>query len=152
MTKPFTDVKNDLTPDGALRDFYIQGISQNEWEQFIEIAPTITERLIFQWGDHETPLPTRLADITAMQEKNPTTLSMWVSGSIVACHFFVDSEIELDFRPNDFQDEGKWNDLIAFFQAIVDVIGKRGIITQENWEEYVIDEIIPTKIDETKKP
>ncbi len=150
MTKPFADVKNDLKPDGALRDFYIQGISQTDWDRFIEIVPTITKRFLFQWGEQETTLPAMFSDIAAMQERNPTTLFMWVSGSIVACHFFVDSEIELDFKPNDFQDEGKWTELIAFFQAIVDAIGRRGIITQENWEEYVIDELIPTKIAETK--
>ncbi len=78
-----------------------------------------------------------------MQETNPTTLTIWIGELTVCCHFFLDSEIELDFRPNDVKDEQSWNDLVIFFQSIVKIIGKNGIITQENMEEHIIDKIIP---------
>ena len=143
MTKPFVDVKDDLAPDGALRDFYIQGITSTEWDQFLIIAPTLAERTVFAWGEEESPLPDSFGKIQQMQLQDPTNLTMWVSNQTVRCHFFVDSEIELDFSPSDFQDEQRWGELVSFFQALVDAIGKKGIITQENCEDCIIDELIP---------
>lgn len=143
MTKPFADVKNDLAPDGALRDFYVQGTSVTEWDRFLAVAPCFAERTVFEWGEKEYPLPQSFRSIRRMQEQDPTNLTMWVSGQTVCCHFFVESEVELDFRPDDFQTEQKWSSLVAFFQSLVNAIGKRGIITQENCVDYVIDEIMP---------
>ncbi len=143
MTIPFSEVKSALAPDGALRDFYVFGISPQEWERFISIVPSIAQRSVFTWGEQELPLPNSFGVIQEMQQQNPTNLTMWVSGQTVCCHFFIDSEIELDFRPNEFQDQTRWDDLVAFFQAIVDAIGKKGVITLENCEDHVIDEITP---------
>ena len=145
MTKSFADVKDDLAPDGALREFCILGISQAEWDRFIAVAPKLAERSVFQCGGQELPLPSRFPDISAMQKQNPTTLHMWVSGAEINCHFFVETEIELDFCPSDFQDEEKWDGLVAFLQAVVDAIGKKGIITHggDEKERAMFDEIIP---------
>jgi hypothetical protein len=141
--KPYSQIKDYLAPDGALRDFYIQDIGKPEWDRFIAIAPRLVQRAVFSWGEQELPLPAKFSDIYTMQQKNPTMLSMWVAGSKVNCHFFTDSEIELDFVPNDFQDEKKWIDLFAFFQALVNALGKKGVMTHENSKESVIDEVLP---------
>jgi hypothetical protein len=146
VTKSFTQVKHDLAPDGALRDFYIQSTSQYDWNRFLAAVPSSAERFVFRCGEEDIPLPSTFAAIKVMQERDPTTLSMWVAGQPVCCHFFVETEIELDFEPSAFRNETMWTALSAFFQAIVDAIGLPGIVTQENVLECVIDEISPRQI------
>ena len=67
MTKPFEKIKSDLKPDGALRDFYIQGISKREWNRFIAVAPGLAQRSQFKWGDKEVPLPETFSDIRTQE-------------------------------------------------------------------------------------
>jgi hypothetical protein len=143
MTKSYLDVKKDLIHDGALRDFYILDVSQSEWDKFIAVAPIAADYFYFIWKEKEVSLPAKFSDIVIMQQESLPTLSMSVSGSILNCHFFVSSEIELDFDPDDIQSEKQWNDLLVFFQKIIDCIGKKGIITYENMQEWLIDEILP---------
>lgn len=143
MPKTFAEVKDKLMPDGTLRDFYIFGVSSDDWKHFIALAPSLAEHSVFQWGERKVPLPSSFSNIAALSKTDPTILSLWISGNVVNCHFFVESEIELDFAPHEFQTELRWKSLIAFFQEIVDAIGKKGVITQENSEEDIIDEIMP---------
>ena len=143
MVKSFNKVKNDLAPDGALRDFYIKDITQSDWNRFLAFVTENMNRFTFQWGDREVPIPKSFHEIKTMQDENPTTLTIWIGDQTICCHFFIDSKIEIDFRPNDVDNDQKWNDLVAFFQSLVSILGKKGIITQENWEDYIIDEIIP---------
>ena len=117
MTKSFNEVKNDLSPDGALRDFYIKDITQSDWNRFLNFVIENIGRFVFQWDCREIPIPNNFHEIKMMQEENPTTLTIWIGEQTICCHFFVDSETELDFRPNDVNDEKKWNDLVSFFQS-----------------------------------
>ena len=143
MGKSYNEVKNDLSPDGALRDFYIKDIDPSDWDLFLIFVKENIERYTFYWYDKEIPLPMSYKEIKRMQEENPTILTIWIGEQTICCYFFIESEIELDFKPNGIENAQKWNDLVSFFQSLVVTIGKKGIITQENWEEYIIDEIDP---------
>ena len=153
MAKSFAEVKDDLAPDGALRDFYILDVVPSDWDRFLAAVPSIVERVVFTRDDKDVTIPSSFARIWAMKEETPestTLMTMWVSGQTVCCHFFCDSEIELDFLPNAVDTEQRWNHLRAFFQYVVDTIGKKGIITHENMQDFVIEEIVPTKIAEPR--
>ena len=150
MTKTFFDVKNDLNPDdGQLRDFYIFDVSQSDWDKFISVVSATVDHFTFEYDGVKVPLPSKFSDIDNLLERYPL-LSMSVSGLIINCRIIATDEIDLDFSVFDIQNAEVWEILLAFFQKIVDHIGKKGIITYE-WNsdrpeirpDLVIDEILP---------
>ncbi len=151
MTKTFFNVKNDLNPDdGQLRDFFIFDVSPSDWDKLIRVVPEIADRFTFENDGIKTPLPSELSDIASWEQVRYGLLSMSVSGLIINCFFHEADEIDLDFSVLDIQNAERWENLLAFFQKIVDHIGKKGIITFE-WNSdrpgmrpvLVIDEILP---------
>ena len=154
MTTPFKDIRKALTPDGSLRDIYIHDVTEEDWAQFITLAPQLTDGASFSWGDKAVDLPPSFPEIAKMQKTDPTILSLDVGGGNIACHFFMASEIELDFDPRDYQDQEKWESLYAFVEALADALGKKAIITHENAEDEVILDVEPrqedAEVDDTK--
>jgi hypothetical protein len=146
MPRAFKAVSADLAWDGALRDFYIEGVNPAGWNRFIDAVPTIAEAYEFQVDGTRRDLPASFAEITLLQRGTSTTLSLQVGGKPVNCHFFSPSEIELDFWPSDYNSPESWGRLVGFFQQLVDLVGKRGIITHENAKDAVIDEIRPQAV------
>ena len=152
MTKTFFDVKNDLNPeDGQLRDFYIFDVSPSDWDKFIRVVSATVDHFTFEYDGIKTPLPSELSDIASWEQVRYGLLSMSVSGLIINCFFNATGEIDLDFSVFDIQNAEGWENLLAFFQKIVDHIGKKGIITYE-WNsdrpeirpDLVIEEILPS--------
>lgn len=156
MTKTFFDVKNYLDPeDGQLRDFYIFDVSPSDWDKFISVVFATVDHFEFDGGDGiKAPLASKFSNITnRWQEEGEYIpgLSMSVSGLLITCSIFANDEIDLVFSVFDIQNAEVWEKLLAFFQKIVDHIGKKGVITYE-WNEdrpeirpdLVIDEILPS--------
>jgi hypothetical protein len=63
MTKSFNEVKNDFSPDGALRDFYIKDITQSDWNRFLNFVIENIGRFVFQWDCREIPIPNNFHEI-----------------------------------------------------------------------------------------
>ena len=139
----YGDIVEYLESDGALRDFYIEATSSDDWNRLLAAIPSIAPKHEFTHKGCSTLLPRSLADIENMQKEDPTTLHITIADAVVNCHFFCQDEIEMDFRPEDFRNPVKWEQLTAFLQKVVNVVGKPGIITMENWKDTVIDRLEP---------
>lgn len=154
MKKPFSYIKRKyLNPDdGTLRDFYIFDVSESDWNKFLSLVPEIVDHFTFKHNGVKVPLPSKLSDIANLEQvRYGLLLSMSVSGLVVNCFFNANDEIYLNFSVFDIQNAEIWENLLAFFQKIVDHIGKKGIITYEwNYDipeirpDLVIDEILPS--------
>jgi hypothetical protein len=152
MTKTFFDLKNALNPDdGQLRDFYIFDVSESDWDKLISLVSSTADHFTFTYDGVNAPLPTKFSDIANLEQvRYELLLSLSVSGLTINCFFNANDEINLDFSVFDIQNVEVWESLLAFFQKIVDHIGKKGIITYE-WNrdrpeirpDLVIDEILP---------
>jgi hypothetical protein len=154
MTKPYFEVKNYLDPeDGQLRDFYIFDVSPSDWDKFISVVSVTVDHFTFEYlyDGVKVPLPSKFSDIVILQQEDRywPLLSMWVSGLLITC-LIEPNEIDLVFSVFDIQNAEVWEKLLAFFQKIVDHIGKKGVITYE-WNtdrpeirpDLVIEEILP---------
>jgi hypothetical protein len=137
----YIDISRDLQPDGALRDFYIFDITRNEWQVFIDFMRSHSHRFLVDGV--EQPLPLSIAEILDIHSKASTLLSIHVGNGFLNCHFFSDTEIELDFIPADFQKESDWNVLRDFLISICRLLKKPGKITYENSPDWIITEIQP---------
>jgi len=141
--KPYDQIADDLISDGALRDFYIESTSSDDWDNLLVCLPRIATRYEFSYKGSSATKPTRFADIQAMQVDDMPVLHVTIADAVVNCHFFCADEIEMDFRPEDFRSPPKWKELLAYLQAVVDAVGKPGMITMENAKCAVIDRLEP---------
>ncbi|HWX20393.1 MAG TPA: hypothetical protein VN578_10885 [Candidatus Binatia bacterium] len=143
MPRQFQDIVPDLASDGSLRDFYVFGASAFHWNRFLGFVRLSIRDDCFRVDTQVSPLPSTFEDIFALRATASPCLSVPVGDGFLCCHFFSDSEIELDFRPEDYRTPPRWAALCAFLQDLVDIVGLPGIVTPENQETEVIERFEP---------
>lgn len=137
--KVWSEVKEELEADGSLRDIYVEEIDPALWEVFIEGVRSSAYRHEFTHGGASIEIPYDLMEIKGLQETGPTTLIIWLSDKIqVNCHFFTETEIELDISPLDIAGEHEYQVLIAFLKWVSSILKERVILTHENTQDQVI--------------
>src|ERR1700733_8246444 len=137
MPHEFKEIADDLRSDGALRDFYIHAANRADWNAVLRRVRSNREADCFTVDGESQELPQSFEAIESLRQMANPCLSILVDGAFVNCHFFLDEEIEFDFRPEDFRTPGRWSALCGFFQELVDLVGKPGVITHENAEDDV---------------
>jgi hypothetical protein len=143
MPRQFHEIVGDLASDGSLRDFYIFGTSPSHWNRFLAFIRPHIRQDAFRVDGQVTELPPAFEDIYALRSTASPCLSIPVGGGFLCCHFFSDSEIELDFVPGDYRTPERWAALCSFLQDLVDLVGLPGIVTPENRETEVIERFEP---------
>jgi hypothetical protein len=143
MPHEFKEIADSLRSDGALRDFHIRGANRTDWNVVLRRVSSHREAYRFTVDGESQDLPQAFEAIEKLRQKANPSLSIMVDSAYVNCHFFWDEEIEFDFRPEDFRTLERWSALCGFFQEIVDVVGKAGVITYENAQDDIIDRFEP---------
>ena len=137
--KQWSEVRREFDVDGSLRDIYIENIDLSEWDVFITALKQSEYKFQFSHGELECDLPNSIAKIKALQEANPTILSIWLSDDIkINCHFFMGSEIELDVSPSDIQSLGSYAKLVKFLDWLSSTMSRVVKVTHEGAQEQVI--------------
>ncbi len=137
--KAWSKIKEEFEADGSLRDIYVEEIDPARWEIFINGVKSSNYRREFTHGDTSLNIPNSLAEIKRLQETDPTTLSIWLDDKIqVNCHFFIETEIELDISSGDIIGESEYQILIGFLKWLASILKERVILTHENTQDQVI--------------
>lgn len=137
--KEWRDVKNEFEPEGSLRDIYIEDINESVWNLFLSNLPDSDYELCFTHGQEVVALPQSFAEIRKLQETEPTTLGIAIEDGIwINCHFFMESEIELDLSPKDIDTESKYKNLIGFLLWLNLGLRKPVKLTHENSQTDII--------------
>ncbi|PAJ71734.1 hypothetical protein CJF42_25110 [Pseudoalteromonas sp. NBT06-2] len=137
--KRWNDIKAEFDIDGSLRDIYVENISEELWNKFIDAIKSSDFRYDFTHSDALISLPGNFQDIKALQEDNPTTLVIWLNDKIsVFCHFFIISEIELDISPEHINDEMDYQTLLSFMTWLASLLGQIVSLTHENAQDMEI--------------
>ena len=137
--KPFREIAEELKPDGALRDFYIVGTDMGTWQLFLESVRHLTGPNDFRVDGEIALLPSRATEIFAIRSTASPCLSIHVGSGIVCCHFFTETEIELDFAPEDYATEDEWKELNEFFTTLCAKLKRNGIVCHENAQDQIIE-------------
>lgn len=133
----FADAKEHLYQDGSLRDVYVLATTDRELGAFLDYVRPMIGDADFRLGGEPSPLPETYCDVMMRGQEMTTTLSIPVGDGFVNCHFFDSSELELDFRPNDYQTEANWDALSSFLQGLADSMQREVLVTAENIQECV---------------
>lgn len=132
MKSLWTQAKNDLAPDGALRDIYVLHTDEKVWDKFLQLIKTQATDIQFSVDGKEQPFPDFALPILAKEFEVDPLLSFRIEEVLFTCHFFSDSEIEISFAPNDISSEIKFVAVTEFMKSLGETLGKEVILTQEN--------------------
>ena len=133
----FAEARKHLDQDGSLRDVYVLATTQRELEYFFDhVRPMIADG-DFRLDGESSPLPDTYQEAMKRSRDSAATLSIPAGDGVVNCHFFDDSELELDFRPNDYQTAESWDALSSFLQGLADAMQREVIVTAENTKECI---------------
>jgi hypothetical protein len=137
--KEWRDIKKEFEPEGSLRDIYIEDINESVWNLFLSNLPDSGYKLYFTHDQEVVALPQSFAEIRKLQETKPTTLGIAIGDGIwINCHFFMESEIELDLSPKDIDTESKFKNLIGFLHWLNLGLRKPVKLTHENTQTDII--------------
>ena len=90
-------------------------------------------------GNSERALPDNFYKIKELQQTNPTTLCIWLDNNIqVNCHFFMETEIELDISPREIKSSSEYTTLTSFMKWLSSTLRKPAILTHEGSQDQVI--------------
>ena len=101
----YSEAKEFLYWDGSWLDVYVLNLAQGDADRFLNFVRPITNEDGFLGDCEPTALPKSYAEIIRMTSESTCHLSVPVGSAELNCHFFLDSEIELDLDPRDFDDE-----------------------------------------------
>jgi hypothetical protein len=141
----WTKDTEDFAPHiSNLRDIYITDTSLDDWNQYLGFVRGGASLRFFR-GDEECELPTSVQQIYEMHTELMTLLTFDPEGMCLHCHFFAESEIEMDIDPRVFGALREIERLSEFLAGLGTVLGKAVQVTHENQPHLVIWRYEPTE-------
>ncbi|HDY7631136.1 TPA: hypothetical protein RQJ73_004506 [Vibrio vulnificus] len=133
------EFKEEFQADGSLRDVYIEDINLAKWDQFLDFIKLSKYEFEFRHGGNLQSLPDTFSSIKNLQGTEPTILSIKLNANFcLNCHFFVETEIELDLSPRDVSSEADFEVLLEFLEKLSSSLACRVTLTPENTPKQVI--------------
>jgi len=130
-----------LYRDGSHRDIYVLDVGPEDWERLLRALPHSEWTVEYSWDGKPEASPQVFAE--ARSKEGVALLSIDKNGFGLNCHFFDESEIEFDFRPEDIQGPEVFNRLDTFLNWMVDLLDKDVIVTSENTRDDVLMRFTP---------
>lgn len=128
----WTDYKTEFEWDESGRDLYIPATTVDDWQRLLDYLSTSQYDLEYSVEDEETPLPSDVRRIFGLKSDASGFLCVDVHGIPLNCHFFAETEIELDLDPRDVDTEGKLDELFEFMSEVGRLLEKPVLLTPEN--------------------
>lgn len=133
----YREAKQHLYSDGSLRDVYVLDTTADELNSFLNYVQPMIKRGNFVAAEEIADLPNTYTEIIDRWRDWSKTVSIPVGSGVVNCHFFDDSELELDFSPNDYCNETDWIRLDAFLQGLANAMRREVLVTAENSQDLI---------------
>jgi hypothetical protein len=122
--------------DGTLRDIYVRGTSEHDWQILLDFLRASSYPLEFLIDGEDQPIPKQAAGLFDLSRKAGITLHIDPEHLQINSHFFTPQEIEFNLDPKDFQNEQQVSRLLTFIRAIGCVLNKAIVLTPENCAEF----------------
>jgi hypothetical protein len=133
----YAEAKPFLYTDGSLRDVLVLETTVEQSDQFLNYVRPMIRQGDFLLGPEVVDLPASYEEILEMQVDEMALLMIPVGRSTVNCHFLDTSELDLNIRPSECNDEESWSALSCFLQGLADAVQGDVLVTAENKPESV---------------
>ena len=126
-----SDIPDLWEVDGSLRDMYVFNMSMGDWVTFLAFSSSFESVYSFDGERRNLPHASHLFS----ERGGSHLLAIQVGSASVNCHFFVESELELDVDPKEVTGPPQHNLLLEFAEAVALSLRKPIILTPENAPE-----------------
>ncbi len=130
--------------DGSLRDIYVLGSNEQDWQVLLNFLRLETYSIEFFVEGELRPLSARIQDIFAQAHDYGVHLRIDEAHLALHCHFFTSKEIEFDLNPRDFHNEQQVLRLLDFIRTIGRLLNREIILTPENLSTVPLFRFNPT--------
>jgi len=124
---------SEFSSTETLRDIYVRNADLSDWRRFAELIGRLGYPLSFKghWTGERFP---KDVDELFLDDSNDelTTLRMNVSGVHVHCHFFDESEIELNLDPEEIDRPSRLASVLELMRAMASALDKDVVLTPES--------------------
>lgn len=124
--------------DGSLRDIYVVSISRDDWNKFLTLARSDEYRVSFWINGVPAPIPSDVKGVFYPEMNAGLLLEIDMSSVRLNCHFFLESELELDLDPREVNSDEKAEAVLTFMSQLGRALGKEVLMTAENAPAAVI--------------
>jgi hypothetical protein len=137
MSSPrWSDVEKDWEPDGALRDIYVQGTSEADWQRVVNAVRAKELPWSYSEDGEHCPMPDSVDEIF---NRRSHVAILWaitpVSGIQINCHFFTSEEIEFDLTPTEIVGQPELDVVVEFVRLVGRASEKLASVCYENWPD-----------------
>jgi hypothetical protein len=139
----WADVAAEFESDGALRDVYVLGTTEADWDAVFALVRRRHPPLRYFIDHVAAQVPEAAAQAFAVWPDAGPLLLFDVGGIQLACHFFTPEEIEFDLRPEGVDGPARLASLVDFLAALATASGKPALLTHENMPHAVILRVEP---------
>jgi hypothetical protein len=131
----FRIVRGVFYLDGTLRDIYVLGTSEHDWQallDYLRVSPYPVEYFLEGLDSEMASLPEQVSEIFAPTRELWPLLYIDREQLGLACPFNGPEEIDFSLDPRDFQTEEQTSSLLDFMRTIGRVVNKPIILTGEH--------------------
>jgi hypothetical protein len=133
---PFVSYKDAFYIDGSLRDIYVLGTDEQDWQKLLTFLRTGPYSIEFTFDGQPISLPEQVETIFALRSEHGIELHIDKEHLVLNCFFFTDEEIEFDLDPHDYPadefGEQQIARLLDLMRTIGKLLNKAVILTPEN--------------------
>ena len=132
---------NVLYADGSLRDIVIKGTSR---QSYVELCGLLSKRGIpyeIEIDGNKGTLDEALAQFDRGDDRLFAHLRFYAGKVCMVCHFFVETELEIDFRPNEVKTQSDWDAVVQVLLIFSIHFQQPIVIHPENCHEITLYEI-----------
>ncbi len=137
------EVKTEFEWDGSWRDIYVLDADLEAWQKLLDFLRSSQYQLLYTDEGEAVSLPETAAKVFEGRDSFWPCLGVEVGGLLFNCHFFTDEEIEFDLDPREVKGQDTLDVVLAFMRDIGQAVGKRVILTPENFQNIAIFEYLP---------
>jgi hypothetical protein len=130
-------VQADLTPDGALRDIYVQDTTINDWQKVLELVRTDYAPVNFRTSDGIGSASSEVLLQHFGSGPASADFLFEVGPVSITAYLFEPRRIELSFAPHEVRSSDELEALLAFLARIGTTLCRPVHVTHENMPETV---------------
>ena len=125
-TPQFTDLPLLWERDGSLRDIYVLQTSRADWEVFIAFVAAYPHTHAVD--GEQCPILGAAQIFDGPSSSSSHLLSISLGGVKANCHFFGESQLELDIEPGEVRSAGEHARVMRFVEELAMAVGRPALI------------------------
>lgn len=130
--KSFIYAKRAFYTDGSLRDIYVLGTDEQDWQKLLDFLHTGSYSVKCIIAGEQSPFPERVADIFSLIHTDGGMLYIDAERLDLHCYCYAYEEIEFDVDPRNMNNEQQISRLLDFMRLVGTVLNKEIVLTPEN--------------------